>query len=85
MKKTSFKMKKSLFSLICCVGLINASNSVAQCVVGGTEFTPRADLCEPTMVSDTNEVNGWFNSQVDKILAKQCGKAGYYEQPYNVI
>ncbi|MBQ8019587.1 MAG: T9SS type B sorting domain-containing protein [Paludibacteraceae bacterium] len=78
-------MKKSLFSLICCVGLINASNSVAQCVVGGTEFTPRADLCEPTMVSDTNEVNGWFNSKVDKILAKQCGKAGYYEQPYNVI
>jgi len=78
-------MKKSLFSLICCVGLIHASNSVAQCVVGGTEFTPRADLCEPTMVSDTNEVNGWFNSKVDKILAKQCGKAGYYEQPYNVI
>ncbi len=78
-------MKKSLFSLICCVGLIHASNSVAQCVVGGTEFTPRTDLCEPTMVSDTNEVNGWFNSKVDKILAKQCGKAGYYEQPYNVI
>ena len=78
-------MKKSLFSLICCVGLIHTSNSVAQCVVGGTEFTPRTDLCEPTMVSDTNEVNGWFNSKVDKILAKQCGKAGYYEQPYNVI
>ena len=67
-------MKKSLFSLICCVGLINASNSVAQCVVGGTEFTPRTDLCEPTMVSDTNEVNGWFNSKVDKILAKQPGR-----------
>ena len=79
------KMKMSLFSLICCIGLAHVSNTVAQCVVGGTEFTPRTDLCEPTMVSDTNEVNGWFNSKVDKILAKQCGKAGYYEQPYNVI
>ncbi|MDO4526407.1 MAG: hypothetical protein Q4B61_13885, partial [Bacteroidales bacterium] len=79
-------MKKSLFSLICCVGLINASNSVAQCVVGGTDFDTQKSLFNPTMENDTNTVNGWYNSKVGDLLADQCGKScDYFGNVYDAV
>ena len=69
MKKTSLKMKKSLFSLICCVGLINSSNSMAQCVVGGTNFDTKTELCNPDF---TDDADGWFSEDVGDELDKLC-------------
>ena len=62
MKKTNFKMKKSLFSLICCVGLLHTSNSAAQCVVASTNFDTNAELCCPVMTSDEK---GWYDAKLD--------------------
>ncbi|MBQ0155507.1 MAG: hypothetical protein KBT22_02895, partial [Bacteroidales bacterium] len=73
-------MKKSLFSLICCIGLVHFSNTVAQCVIGGTDFTTQSSLFNPVMENDTNEVNGWFNSKVGDLLADQCGKSCMYSE-----
>ncbi len=76
-------MKKSLFSLICCIGLAHVSNTVAQCVVGGTDFDTPTSLFDPEMENDTNEVNGWLNSKVGTILSDLCGKScSYYDEPF---
>ena len=75
-------MKKSLFSLICCVGLINASNSVAQCVVGGTDFDTSEELCNPTLTNDTTE-GGWFYKKLGDVLDETC-KGSYSAVVTNV-
>ena len=79
-------MKKSLFSLICCIGIVHISDSMAQCVIGGTDFTTSTSLFNPVMENDTNEVNGWFNSKVGDLLADQCGKScNYYGNSYEAV
>ena len=65
--------------------LATVSSSYSQCIVAGTEFDTKTELCNPTMVSDTNEVNGWFNSNVADILAKQCGNRNFIGHPSDII
>ncbi len=65
--------------------LTTVSSVFSQCIVGGTEFNTEPELCNPTMVSDTNEINGWFNSNVAQIIAKQCSNSNFFEHPSNVI
>ncbi|MBR5208807.1 MAG: hypothetical protein IKV67_03025, partial [Paludibacteraceae bacterium] len=62
-------MKKSLFSLICCIGLAHVSNTVAQCVVGGTNFDTKSELCNPDL---TDDADGWFSEDVGDELDKLC-------------
>ena len=57
----------------------------SQCIIGGTEFNTEPELCNPTMVSDDNEENGWFSSNVAEIIAKQCSNSNFFEHPSNVI
>jgi len=61
------------------------SSGYSQCIVAGTEFDTKTELCNPTMESDTNEVNGWFNSNVADILAKQCGNRNFIRHPSDII
>ena len=65
--------------------LATVSSSYSQCIVAGTEFDTKTELCNPTMESDTNEVNGWFNSNVADILAKQCGNRNFIGHPSDII
>ena len=65
--------------------LTTVSSVFSQCIVGGTEFNTEPELCNPTMVSDDNEENGWFSSNVAEIIAKQCSNSNFFEHPSNVI
>ena len=65
--------------------LTTVSSVFSQCIVAGTEFDTKTELCNPTMESDTNEVNGWFNSNVADILAKQCGNRNFIGHPSDII
>ena len=65
--------------------LATVSSSYSQCIVAGTEFDTKTELCNPTMESDTNEVNGWFNSNVADFLAKQCGNRNFIGHPSDII
>ncbi len=65
--------------------LTTVSSVFSQCIVGGTEFNTEPELCNPTMVSDDNEENGWFSSNVAEIIAKQCNNSNFFEHPSNVI
>lgn len=65
--------------------LTTVSSVFSQCIIAGTDFDTKTELCNPTMVSDTNEVNGWFNSNVAKILAKQCGNGNFIGHPSDII
>lgn len=61
-------MKKSLFSLILCgLGLAQVSSSVAQCVVGGTDFDVTGkDLCAPILKSNGKpDGGGWYDENLD--------------------
>ena len=73
MKKTNFKMKKSLFSLICSIGLLHSVSSSAQCVVGGTDFDTSTDLCCPILKSNGEPGDGgWYDEDLD--WKKLCTK-----------
>lgn len=65
--------------------LTTVSSVFSQCIVGGTEFNTEPELCNPTMVSDDNEENGWFSAKVAEIIAKQCSNSNFFEHPSNVI
>jgi hypothetical protein len=65
--------------------LTTVSSVFSQCIIGGTEFNTEPELCNPTMVSDDNEENGWFSSNVAEIIAKQCSNSNFFEHPSNVI
>ena len=65
--------------------LTTVSSVFSQCIIAGTDFDTKTELCNPTMESDTNEVNGWFNSNVAKILAKQCGNGNFIGHPSDII
>ena len=75
---------KRLFSFSAFL-LATVSSSYSQCIVAGTEFDTKTELCNPTMESDTNEENGWFNSNVADILAKQCGNRNFIGHPSDII
>ncbi len=64
---------------------VTVSSSYSQCIVAGTEFDTKTELCNPTMESDINEENGWFNSNVADILAKQCGNRNFIGHPSDII
>jgi gliding motility-associated-like protein len=73
MKKTNLKMKKSLFSLICSIGLLHSVSSSAQCVVGGTDFDTSTDLCCPILESNGKPgKGGWYDEDLD--WKKLCTK-----------
>ena len=75
---------KRLFSFSAFL-LATVSSSYSQCIVAGTEFDTKTELCNPTMVSDDNEENGWFSAKVAEIIAKQCSNSNFFEHPSNVI
>ncbi len=65
--------------------LTTVSSVFSQCIVGGTEFNTEPELCNPTMVSDDNEENGWFSAKVAEIIAKQCGNRNFIGHPSDII
>lgn len=62
-------MNKRLLTLIASAGLLHSVSYAAGCVVGGTDFDTKADLCCPILTSD-NEEGGWYNEDLD--LNKIC-------------
>ena len=83
-KTYKFMGLKRLFSFSAFL-LATVSSSYSQCIVAGTEFDTKTELCNPTMVSDDNEENGWFSAKVAEIIAKQCSNSNFFEHPSNVI
>lgn len=64
-------MKNCILSLICGIGLLNATETIAaSCVVGGSDFETSSALFNPSL---SNDADGWFSKDVDKLLAKECG------------
>ncbi len=69
-------MKKSVLSLICCLELIHTMNLyAASCVLGGSDFETSDELFNPQL---SNDKDGWFNKDVDKLLKEKCGTSCHY-------
>ena len=62
--------------------LLSMTSSHAQCMVGGTEFETSKTLCNPQL---SNDEDGWFNEDVDKLLATETKGCDYYEVIGNAI
>ncbi len=64
-------MRNSIFSLVCSIVLLNAVEAfAASCVVGGSDFETSNSLFNPSL---SNDGDGWFNKDVDKLLKNECG------------
>ncbi|MCQ2189618.1 MAG: T9SS type B sorting domain-containing protein [Paludibacteraceae bacterium] len=68
-------MRKSVLGLIC-LGLIHTVKMYATtCVVGGSDFETSVALFNPQL---SNDGNGWFSSDVDRLLEDACGSSCDY-------
>lgn len=74
-------MKKSILGLISCFGLVHTANTYAAgCVVGGSDFETSTTMLNPSL---SNDADGWFNNDIDKLLDKACGSSCNYYSDVN--